>query len=327
VGENCPNPTHVDDLPYKEVERPARPFPVTQPIAWRERQISALSDWRLHATVLCTMAVFEWGWFFVDEGNHGDEISVIFDFGFLIISLLMVIGVTCRMFASERERQTLDLLLTTPLTNRELLNEKMSAANHTILFLMAPIFFAAMTHLVIGEVRVRATYNTTYSYYPTRIVQFYESEWWFTAVRYLFGHLTHAILYLTLVKWIAVFFSLKLNSQMKAMLGTIVTVLGLCILPAMLTALPFLFLGQNPEQAGYQIWFMTSPVFAFLFNEVHELSVMTRNGWWLDSEYITLLVNLAIYGALTLAVRTYVVRKLPTLLNRLDSETSDEHAG
>ena len=76
---------------------------------------------------------------------------MIVDVGLLIVSLLMVIGVTCRTFAAERERQTLDLLLTTPMSNRELLREKLSAANRTALFLLVPIFFTAITHLVIWK--------------------------------------------------------------------------------------------------------------------------------------------------------------------------------
>ena len=127
------------------------------------------------------------------------------------------------------------------------------------------------------------------------------------------------------MKWIAVYFSLRLNSQMKAMLGTIISVVGLCIIPAMLCALPLLLLGTDPNRADLPIWYFTSPALIYGFNEVHEFHEMFRGTWWPRSEYFTLLVNLAIYGTLTLVVRSFVIFRLPALLNRLDNDRQDWH--
>ena len=300
--------------------RPPRSFPVDRPVAWRERQISALSGWRLHVVLLGAVMVCEWGWFFIEQGNHGDDISVIFDMGFFIISLLMVVGVTCRTFSSERERQTLDLLLTTPLTNKELLKEKLSAANRTIMFLMLPILFAGMTHLLIGDMRCYDQTQAANNYYRYQPVNILEPAWWSGATRYLFGLTTHAILYMSLAKWIAAFFSLQMNSQMKAMIGAIISILVLCIVPPMLTALPMIFTGTDPDRDGFQIWFLTTPAFVFAFNEVHDFSALTRQGSWPRSEYFTLFANLFIYGSLTLIVRAFVLWRLPVMLNREDNE-------
>jgi len=58
----------------------------------------------------------------------------------------------------------------------------------------------------------------------------------------------------------------------------------------------------------------------FAFNETHDFSAFTRNNsWWPKSEYYTLFVNLVIYGGLTLAIRGFVIARLPTLLNGEDS--------
>ena len=132
---------------------------------------------------------------------------------------------------------------------------------------------------------------------------------------------------MSLAKWIAAFFSLQLNSQMKAMIGTIISILALCIVPPMLTALPLIFAGTNPERAGFQIWFLTSPAFVFVFNEVHDFSALTRNGWWPRSEYFTLLANLFIYGSLTLILRAFVLWRLPVMLNREDNYRPIERQG
>ncbi|MBC7967619.1 MAG: ABC transporter permease subunit [Fuerstia sp.] len=310
---------HSASRTFMDDTRPPRPFPALLPVAWRERQISALSGWRLHATLLCTVLVLEWGWLIGANGYYSEDICVTVDIGLLIVSLLIVIGVTCRTFASERERQTLDLLLTTPLTNRELLHQKLSAANRTALFLLVPIFFTAMTHLLCGKMMVLDHYNSQNNYYPRREVFMFDLAWWPASWRYLFGLFTHALLYMTLVKWTAVLFSLSFNSQMKAMLGTILSILGLCIIPAMLFALPLLLLGTDPDRAALPIWYFTSPAFVPAFNETNDFHPFLRSNWWPHSEFFTLLVNLAIYGALTLLVRSIVVASLPALLNRRDS--------
>jgi len=311
--------TQLETVTSSDDARTPRPFPVDRPVAWRERQISALSGWRLHALMLGALIVCEWGWFFLENGHHGDEISVIFDIGFFIISLLMVVGVTCRIFSSERERQTLDLLLTTPLTNDELLKEKLSAANRTILFLMVPILVAGMTHLMIGDMWYQEQASSTLNYSSYQQVHVLQAEWWSGSIRYLFGLVTHALLYMSLAKWIATFFSLQLNSQMKAMIGTIISILALCIVPPMVTALPMIFTGTNPDRDGFQIWFLTTPAFVFAFNETHDFGTLTRHGSWPDSEYFTLIANLCIYGTLTLIVRAFVLFRLPALLNREDN--------
>ena len=306
--------------------RPPRAFPALLPVAWREQQISALSGWRLHTTLFCGVMLFEWVWLISESHNH-EDICVIVDIGLFIVSLLMVIGVTCRTFASERERQTLDLLLTTPMTNRELLNEKLSAANRAAMFLLVPIFFTAFTHLMFGTIRVSDLYSSAANNYPpgypNRVVSIFEMAWWHAALRYVFGLFTHAVLYMILVKWIAVYFSLCFNSQMKAMLGTILSIFGLCIVPAMLCMLPLLLLGTDPSQADLPIWYLTSPAIIVGFNETNGFYDMYRGTWWPRSEYFTLLANLAIYGALTLLVRNLVIWRLPALLNRRDSHDSD----
>ncbi len=107
------------------------------------------------------------------------------------------------------------------------------------------------------------------------------------------------------------------------MLGTIICIIGLCIIPMMLSALPLLLLGTNPDSADLPIWFFSSPIFIYGFNEAHEFHAMFRGHWWPRSEYFTLLVNLAIYGTLTLAVRSFVIFRLPAMLNRLDTDTQE----
>ena len=83
-------------------------------------------------------------------------------------------------------------------------------------------------HLLFGRMRVidsSLTYRT--GGYANGEVYVFDSVWWYASLRYMFGVLTHTILYMLLAKWIAVYFSLRFNSQMKAMLGTILSIVGI----------------------------------------------------------------------------------------------------
>ena len=92
----------------------------------------------------------------------------------------------------------------------------------------------------------------------------------------------------------------------------------------MLCALPLLLLGTDPDRADLPIWYLTSPAIIYGFNETHEFyQVFRSSNWWPRSEYFTLLANLAVYGTLTLAVRSFVIWRLPALLNRLDRDRQE----
>ncbi len=305
-----------------------RAFPVSRPVAWRELSISALTNWRLHAVALPSLLFLEFGFLSQEHVSAyaREEVTVFVDIAAFIVALLMMIGVTCRTFASERERQTLDLLLTTPMTNRALLDEKLAAANRLRWVLLFPLLCFGLVHLFAGRVISQEPLsNSTVQYYDDfeRIeVSVLSQGWYRESTRYLFGVLTHAFVYLSIVKWTAVYFSLRLNSMMKSLLGTLLSIIVLSVVPIVLCAIPLILTNNSPDE--FPLFCFTSPAVILTFNEIHELVNVYRSGIWPPSDYGALLFNLAVYGGLALLLRTVVRRRLSGLLNRRDADLPKE---
>lgn len=299
-----------------------RAFPVSQPVAWRELSISALTNWRMYAVVLPILLFLEfWRLSMDDMSTYGrEEVTVFVDIGAFIVALLMMIGVTCRTFASERERQTLDLLLTTPITNREILDEKLAAANRLRWLLLVPLVCFGIVHLFAGQVsviQVTGEHVGGYSF-SSHEAMLLSTDWYRAGCRYLFGVLAHAFVYLTIVKWTAVYFSLRLNSMMKSLLGTLLSLIVLCVVPIVVCAIPLILTDVQPDV--FPPFFFMSPIFILVFNELHDLTEVYRSRIWPASDYSVLLFNLLIYTGLALVLRTFVRRRLPRLLNRRDED-------
>ena len=106
--------------------------PTDSPVAWRESHSTLLASWQLHVPLLLTILFLQW-WSLpevIGTTHRAEEVCLITDTGVLLTGLMMIAAAGCRTFAAERSRETLDILLTTPIRNRELLNQKLSAVNH-----------------------------------------------------------------------------------------------------------------------------------------------------------------------------------------------------
>ncbi len=287
--------------PLAEIqERVSREVAEDNPVAWREVQSTALAGWVLHAILIGGLFLFElWIVTFIAYSRYDREAFVVlFRAGSIILSLLMMLGVASRSFASERERQTLDLLLTTPLSNDELLQGKLAASRRMRLYLMA---FAAMTMLM------RCFFDT----------QLYEGGRTQGPLSYCFGVLTHTWLYLTMAMWIGAFFSIATNSLMKAMLSSLLTLLGICIVPMLVLTIPMVMVGADPDD--FPLWCFSSPAIVFCLNEALETgSAISRSN---DLSMFWLCVNLAAYAGLTLVIKRATIRQFSSRLDRVDEVT------
>jgi ABC-type transport system involved in multi-copper enzyme maturation permease subunit len=141
------------------------------PIAWREANSTLLASWKLHVPLLLTVLFLQW-WSFpevIGRTHQAEEICVITDAAVLLLGLMMIAGTGCRTFAAERSRETLDVLLTTPTQNRDLLNQKLSAVNRIRWFILFAIFITGLVHLFVVDMtylygRFPVRWQTSYDY-------------------------------------------------------------------------------------------------------------------------------------------------------------------
>ncbi len=112
---------------------------------------------------------------------------------------------------------------------------------------------------------------------------------------------------------------MKLNTQMKAMLSSILAVLALCIIPMLIMVLTMVATDNTPR--NIPLFCFVSPVIIPALNEVHEMHEVYRGSWFPGSDGVVVVTNFLIYGGLTLVLRMLVCQNLSGLLNRRESES------
>lgn len=289
--------------------------PDTQPIAWRETRSSLLLSWELHAIFAVALLLTE-VWLLEDVFNSRwdrEAVSVFVNATVLILGLLVMVSRSCHMFAAERERQTLDSLLTVPCTNRELLREKQTAANRLLVFWLVPVTLTLVLHLSYVQLSDRQTFP---SWRRTELIWF-SGPWWPKAGVIAVSVWAHTLVYLSIARWTGILFGLLFRSQMKAMIGALISLLAVTFVPLFLTMMVLLASDLDPD--GFPLFFFSSPIIIYGSALVSELSMaFGQAGWFFRSELLVVLVNLAVYGTLGLVLRWQVLRRLPRLLSRLD---------
>ncbi len=291
-----------------------------RPIAWRELRGKLVSSRWMQISCLTCLVIFELFWMAANNGRHSDEISAIVSIGLLIVGVLLVLGLSCRLFATERERQTLESLLVAPLTNSDLLRQKLAGVNRLILLLLIPVCVLGLVNIYACNIGMAYPKWATpraagVMFYRDRSrLEFGQFEWFQVAFSFLMCAVGCAFIYLHLAKWIAIYWGLKLNTQMKALLASVISVLALCLVPMLVCVAGMLYFDSRP--GSFPPFYFTSPAIVVCLNEVHELHEVYRSHWVPNSEWFVIFTNFVIYGGLALCLRGVVLYRLPKLLNR-----------
>ncbi|MCP4505434.1 MAG: ABC transporter permease subunit [Fuerstiella sp.] len=322
----------ADSLPVEQV---SKDLPGLQPISWKEKRRSRLNrPWML---LSFWVALFLLQWWVLESNSNGvaSDFCTLFSFVFLIVAVLLVLSQTCRLFGREREQQTLDALLATPLNNFEILKQKRSGINRLILLLLIPVMGTCFFNVFYTTVRICSLTHSSasdahYLHYGSQSVARIGTVHWFCAsALYVTCALGNAFIYMHLAKWIALFLGLKLKTQMKAMVGSLISVLVLCLVPLLLGALILMSADMDPDD--FPLWFYMSPLIPTGMNEFHDRHELYRNNSMPDSDVFVVFFHFMVYGGLTLIVRTSLMRRLPELLQRRDQSTggivSDDEPG
>lgn len=293
----------------------------TAPITWREMKKRILGSWKLQLGVIVGLVCFVM-MLLSAYGNDEEEILAFFSLGGMIAGVLLIISVSCRLFATERERQTLDSLLTAPVTNRELVGQKLGAVNRLILILLVPLGCFGILNMFEVDIRIyedvwvqaNDVTRTVVSDRRRVDVSVWSSRWYEELFHYLTCSLGCAFIYMHLVKWIALYWGLRLNTQMKAMMTSILLTLGICLVPMALMAMGMIATDQDPDDLPF--FFFSSPLIIPAVNEFHDLYQIYRRSSFVSSSLAVILLHCFVYGSLTLLLRQFVLSSVPKLLQR-----------
>jgi ABC-type transport system involved in multi-copper enzyme maturation permease subunit len=203
------------------------------------------------------------------------------------ISAVLLVGVFAASIVSqERSRQTLTVLLTAPLSGRQILQQKQAGVDRLMLVLLAPL------------------------------VSFIGFQFWWKspgAGRYLLLA-TLTLVYLPCVKWLATGFGLRMRTQLIAIVVTVSTLAIWTLAPPVALAILGQFQLDGPAVREFVL--VLSPL-----NAVAAIQKLTTNSAGLPGTLLgrdrPFLWHFALYAGLWFLLRQYCLRNLDRQLGRI----------
>ncbi len=283
----------------EQPDRRTRPVSAIESIGWRELAGSPLTRLPTQGflLLLILIAVF---WLGSRDYIRPPGNVILVHFCLMLVSMLLMLSTGARTFTSERERETLDLLLTTPLSTADLLRHKLAAASRIRSFLLIAFGILIVSRLVTAKSVMDSTLfgNTGNTAYAV------------CSILYTFLHLTFC-------KWVSVMFSLMFRTQMKAMIASLLSVIGVCF--GLVVCI--IILQELLELRGLDsslIMIFLSPYFGYVANETNELRPFSQD----VPPELAVCVNLLCYGLFVAALRMVVSLKAGDWLHRADGDAS-----
>jgi hypothetical protein len=270
----------------KVLIRDSTALPEDEPIAWRETSKKSFGTTRyllrvflaleFPAAAICLLFAGS-----PDAGGMG--VSLVLGLLWLLAVLLVAVQ-GASLISRERTHQTWDVLLTTPLSSREILRQKYRGVRRLMVVLAVPF---ATLFLFQALLRVEAS----------------------EAFLYLLCSLLSIGIYLPLAAWLSVWFGLRSRTQTRAIIGALGCIVAWCVLPyvAFIAAFSIFF---QVESDSIFFFLLFSPAAMVLINEYQAFT-------WLDgSPWGIVLINFAIYGLCLISLRQYCLGNADRILGR-----------
>lgn len=277
-------------------------LPEDEPIAWRERSKST-GNWLpvLLLLVVPTITVILW---LARTGNGQPESISAMIFIVWVLSVLLICVNSASLITKERNQQTLDLLLTTPLSSAEIIQQKFNGTRRLMLICAAPLLTC---------IAFQSWWRAILYVPPTNepvgqdVVGFI---WW----EYLITAFSCVFIYFQLVGWIALWGGLRNKSATRATLDALGGVVACCFVPQVLLLLPLAVMIPVNFLLGVNLVFLIaaqlSPVLMIALTEFTNLRDIC------DIPLLPTIANSVIYGTMLHYVRKYVLDRADIYLGR-----------
>ena len=278
--------------------RPGGELPGDEPIAWRELSRKGLGQPQylvrillaveIPVVALCLFASVDT----LQGYRHQSEAHSILAACVGTLAVLALSVQAANAVVSERVQQTLELLLTTPLTAREIVLQKARALRRFIWVLAIPL-------LTIFGMEAWAEYGFDAPYSKPDPIAAY----------IVCAVLTVAI-YLPLVSWLSLWIGLKMRTRFKAIMTALAVVIGWAVGPIVILILSERWLRPYIGYRWVELLAMLSPLPVVALNENSSLGRKFASPW------LPIVVNFAFYGLALLAIRHLALSRAERYLRR-----------
>jgi hypothetical protein len=321
-------------------------LPAFDPIAWRERTKKSLGKARYLFRILLLM---EGPTLFIcvtaaSSGQGVGGLRALLTLMWAIAAIVLLVK-SATLISSERTRETLDALLSTPITGREIIQQKVNGISRLMIILSVPILSIHFTLWLMyvdggGLLKNILAFRNVAAIVP--------------AVLYpiLVVATTRTVMYF--VVWTSAFLGLRATTQTKSVSAAISGMLGYLALVMFLSAFSFrsqLLLPVNflrPELSvicNEQILAVMSPAMSgdrprydlFLpppnmFVGVQDDYMFTNSGYYqqktsinIDQAQTLAVITLIAFASVVFLLRLLTLRQAPRLLGRKDECSIDDY--
>ncbi len=283
------------------VQKTLTVIPGHDPIAWRE-STKGSRNWVIFLLLLEIPALVLAVWF--ARTSNGDEGYLSAEvFGLWAISALLICVHTASLFTRERSQQTLDLLLTTPLTSAEIVQQKFNGIRNLMIVCAIPLISCLLFEAWWRTAMARPMT-------PEQYRDWGEFIWW----EYLITSIACIVIYFQIIGWIALWAGMRNKSPTRATLQALGGLLAFCCVPQFLLVLPLLILLPVQMLTGVEfarmICLQITPVVILIAAESTNMRHIC------DVPLAPAIVNVTFYGMLLIWFRGYVLQRADVLLGR-----------
>ncbi len=266
--------------------------PVREPIAWREFNRRSLTNWRyLVRLVLPIIGVLTLSLTAV-AGMNSRVLHTLFGMttmGLEVIVILTVLVLGACLVAGERSSQTLDVLLTTPVTARSIIEQKMRGMRRLWYAAWLVLGVVVGTRLILGDV-VGGMYGGG----------MYRNAWspWVA--------IAGIVLLPPVFTWFATAIGLLQRNRNRAVATAIIGACGWIVLGTMVIGFGGDLIGADRDST--RCWLATTPLFLPLANEIGEVR---------DFDGVApLMIYVVFHALLWYGMRTWCLANANRLLRR-----------
>ncbi|HAA51394.1 MAG TPA: hypothetical protein DCE43_16875 [Planctomycetaceae bacterium] len=291
-------------------------LPEDQAITWRETQKKTLGTARYLIRVLVSietplflvLAIVAGLAFQARLGVAAEALYIVW-----ALSVLLITVHASSLLTSERSHQTLDLVLASPMTSREIILEKHRGIRRLIYVLSVPLLtiYLFESWFAMGtpglEDGLKAIITVPVAAFRSAILQY----------DYSLCSLLSIVVYLPLCSWIALWIGIKSRSQVRAMLLTLFFLFGWAFLPSLIAT------GQLDELLASLLKNPVLVVAACLCSPstiivINENAGLVNSISRVDHLWYTL-INFAVYGLAWSSLRRWCLAHADRLLGRRES--------
>jgi ABC-type transport system involved in multi-copper enzyme maturation permease subunit len=286
--------------------------PMFDPIAWRETRKRSLGTVRYLFRLLVVLEVplaIAIAWTVSDfQATSFDGPTAFFLTMLWPISVLAITVHATNVIYSERSRQTLDVLLVTPLSANDLVSQKLAGVRRLIGVLSVPL----LTLLI---------FQSIWTLYVVRGLGIFQAgaHDGYVFIHEIAGMTIALIVYPRVVQWLAFGFALRVKNQTQAVLFSLAASIGICGIPFALVYLVAIVFSVDFSSTELEWISWLSPVRVLFHRRFVDASQITLlRSVREDYHFIGLILHTVVFVGLWLTLRYQALREFSHRMGRTE---------